>query len=30
MSSVDLDNLSIEDLKKIEKGKKTKLKKEFN
>ena len=30
MSSVDLNNLSIEDLKKIEKGKKTKLKKEFN
>ena len=30
MSSVDLNNLSIEDLNKIEKGKKTKLKKEFN
>ena len=30
MSSVDLNNLSVEDLKKIEKGKKTKLKKEFN
>ena len=30
MSSVDLNNLSIEDLKKIKKGKKTKLKKEFN
>ena len=30
MSSVDLNNLSIVDLWKIKKGKKTKLKKEFN
>ena len=30
MSSVDLNNLSIVDLQKIKKGKKTKLKKEFN
>ena len=30
MSSVDLNNLSIEDLKKIKKDKRSKLKEEFN